>query len=62
MDTKQFIKQLFCKHIYKDDGEELLKTREEEGLAVTWEVKTYAIFQTCIKCGKKIVYTIRVRK
>ena len=56
------IKQLFCKHIYKDTKQELLKERFAKfGSIAYYDVNTYAIFQTCIRCDKKRIIEIENR-
>jgi len=54
------IKQLFCKHIWKEISDELLRTeriREPVGhLAFYRKYSVYAQKSICIKCDKSEVY------
>jgi len=55
------IKQLFCKHVWKETSKEFLFKEKEE-----WGVVYYAMFshfashRKCIKCGKDKVVETRV--
>lgn len=46
---KNFIKQLFCTHIYKQIGEEVFLRKERDNGN---DYKYYAIYRECVKCKK----------
>jgi len=55
------LKQLFCKHIWRDEKEEFLRTEKEQTwsyllVAYFYSVKKYyAVTKKCVKCDKTVV-------
>ena len=60
MDNKTFLRQLFCRHIYKEvDREILYWTRAKDGGRGYWNMPTYSNYvclhctDICVKCKKE---------
>jgi hypothetical protein len=48
---KNWLKRLFCAHIYKDVEEDHITSETIHGLLGTYHYKHFAIKMKCIKCG-----------
>jgi hypothetical protein len=62
--NRLFSMGLFCKHIFKTENSEKLRTTREPnygpGITTYSDYQYYAHYQECVKCGRKKIVESRV--